>query len=369
MENSKAIELIEKSERIGMVLPRDPNIDTLASVEVFWRVLEERGKIVGLLGNEAKKSVFPNLFKKVAAGSVLPKEFIVSLDTAQSPVGEMRYEKGDGRIDIVFSPKHLPIHPDTVSFREGRVRCDLLVAFGVQDLEKDAADINTPELFTQTPIINIDRSGKNQNFGEVNLLAPNMSSLAEIVYELTAALTQAPLSSELATLLFGAMVAETDHFKTDATNAETFRIASELLRLGADRGTAKKLFENQQSLPLLQLYGRAAVRSRIEENSGMVWSFVTTEDFEKTGRTERDIPEVLEHIESSFPAHRIAALLWQNPEEKVIRAILAGNRGTLESIASRGEGAFQSPHLVLTATFEDFRAAETGVRALLEGKE
>ena len=91
IDSTKAIELIEKSEHIGVLIPKRADADCLASLEVLLRMLETRGKIVGFLESlEPGAPLASDFFPKIAATSVLPKEFIISLDTTTSPVSQLR---------------------------------------------------------------------------------------------------------------------------------------------------------------------------------------------------------------------------------------------------------------------------------------
>lgn len=149
------------------------------------------------------------------------------------------------------------------------------------------------------------------------------------------------------------------------------------MRLGADRSAAQSLLSEQTPLNLLQLFGRASVRSKINEKRGVLWSFVTSDDFDKTGRSPKDLPRVMEYVQRETPDKKFVALLWQEPESsakggsasggKNISVLFGGERNTLEAIKSSAGGEFQSPHLALEKRFKNFLEAEEYVTSLLEG--
>lgn len=357
-----AVELLEKSSHIAILLPADAEHDCLVSAEVLSQTLEGRGKLVGFVTNTPSK-VSPSLFPKLSYGRSLPKEFVVSLDTSFSPVAQLRYEKGEGKIDIIFSPKQESLKKEAVSFRDGKMLCDSVIAIGVPDIENSEIE---PHLLSEVPILNIDISPHNKQYGEINLVSPEKSAVSETVYELLTLLCQEPLAKDSATLVLSALIAKTNHFSSAATSADVLLASSELLRLGADLSSAQHASKDTKSSSLVQFLGRASVRSRLDEEHGVLWSFITAEDFEKTGRSPADIALVTEHIRKEFPPHRISALLWQNPEDSIVRATLAGKREILETLEARGAGKFQSPHLLLSSTFQTFREAEEIVASLLD---
>lgn len=365
METSKVIEFFEKAERIALLIPSSPNLDVLVSAEIISSILASRGKIVGLLSPLKKESLDKELFPQLMRSHSLPKEFIVSLNTSLAPISQMRYDKGENSLDVIFTPKLSAITRESVSFKEGRISADAVVTCGIESIESLNGSLDVaPEFFTETPILNIDISPKNSNFGEVNFILPEKTAIAEAIYELVTSLTETPLEKDAATLVLGALLEKTEGFQSSHTQADTFLLASELMRLGADFARARAL-RGTKPLALTQLMGRAAVRSRLDDKKGVLWSFVTAEDFEKTGRTPDDIPALLEHIEKEFPPHQLSALVWQDKAASTIRATLYGDHTKLAELETAGSGTFQSPYLLINSTFATFREAEDKINSLL----
>lgn len=369
MEIQKAIELIEKSARMGILLSPSPTLDVLASAEILCRFLEERGKTSGFLNPPPPQALGgKNFFKKISEPAPLPKEFIISVDVSKGPVSQLRYEKNENNIDVIFSPKNSRLHKDLVSFKEGKIQCDCVIALGVEDLESiNGHEDLGPGFFVETPVLNIDFSLDNKKYGETNLVGNNKASISEMIYDLVSSISQSPLDKESATLLLAGIIDQTDSFKTSHTTADTLLTASELMRLGADNAQALSITKEIKPLNLIQLFGRASVRSKQDPGQKVLWSFLTSDDYEKTGRTPQDNTEVIKSIEKTFPPQDASVLLWQHPQEKTVHALLSGKRELLEDLQARGEGSFQSPHLSLSANFETFKEAEEFLSALLRG--
>jgi nanoRNase/pAp phosphatase (c-di-AMP/oligoRNAs hydrolase) len=362
MDTTKAIELIEKAQHIAMLIPSSPDLDILASAEALAVRLKGQGKQIGFMAPVSKKN-FPNdTFLAISSSPLLPREFIVSLNTSTSPISQLRYEKTENSTDIIFSPKESPILKESISFREGKTLCDLCLCLGVQNIEK-LEGIST-ELTSEIPVLNLDISGDNGRYGEVNLVDPERSSLGELTYDFLTNIRQEPLDKKSATLLLAGIIFKTNHFSYKTT-ADTLLCASELMRLEANLMDAEKLAKDAKSPALLQLQGRAMVRSKFDEEKGVLWSFVTAEDFEKTGRTADDIPSLLNHVQKEFPPHLITAMLCQTGEGGGIAVTLAGSRTSLEALEVLGAGKFQSPYLRISSSFESFREAEEIVGSLL----
>ncbi len=359
MDFSKAQGLIEQSERVAVITPDSPSIDCLASAEALITALTERGKIAGVVKTPATTD--PSLtdsFPRVLTSQPLPKEFIVSVNTAETPIAQLRYEKLDDRVEVVLTPKSLPVSREHVSFREGSIRVDAAVLVGVSNPEALTLPDVEPGFFKDTPLVNIDVSPENTRFAEANVVNDTHASLSELTYRLLTQNAHTTLSSEIQTLLLAGIVSATDTFRAPATTPETLRAASELMQGGANRDRAHLLARAARPLSLVQLVARASVRSKIDSGNGVLWSFVTAEDFEKTGRSKEDLPLVLEHLTHEVPAHRGLFLLWQERLGAPIHAAFRGNGTLAEAVQARTDGAWQNPNFILERSFGNFIEAE-----------
>lgn len=366
MDIQKAIQLLERGNHIAFILPQNPSFDCLASSEIIAQALEARGKRVGFTipaGNSLpiRKDIFP----AAAAATPLLKEFVVSLNTTDAPITELRYEKRDGGIDVIFSPKTTQLAEYLVSFRNGKTLCHAAITFGIPRIEElESLPSFPPEFFTETPLIAIDTAPNHSRYGEANLVNSERSSLSEIAYIFVSSLSESPLDARQATLALAGILSATDELRNPAAGADTLLASSELLRLGADRLEAQKYLSSAATHDLNPLLGRALIRSKQDE-AGVFWSLLTSEDFEKSGKSPRDIPQLMPALEKNHAPESVLTLLWQNPSTQKIHATLAGPQEKLEAIKESSAGEFQSPYLALSLTFSSFREAETHVSRLI----
>lgn len=365
-ELQKAKDLIAKSEHIALLLPARPDTDCYTAAEALARTIVARGKHAAFLPSIAADAVpAGSACTAVLNPAPLIREFVISIATHAVPVAQLRYEKHDDRIDIILSPRSSPIREDSFSFREGKIQCDCIITLGVPDIEAVPALAGVePAFFTETPIIAIGNTPDHKSYGEINLLSPKGAPLSEIVYMLITEKSVSKPESAVATLLLAGIMAHTAGFRAPMESS-THTSAAELIDLGAEHDRAAELAETHQPFALRQLAARAAVRSKQSDDGRVLWSFLTAEDFEKTGRAVADAPYVSSALAREFPRHRISVLLWQDPAMRRIRASLLGERPLLESIAARETSAFQSPTLALSSDFESFNTAEERLTALL----
>lgn len=366
-DKQKTREIIGRSEQAAILLPARPSIDAIAAAEVIARALAQQNIHAGFLPSVAPDAAeTPEAFARVRNPRSLTREFIIAIDTLQSPMGQLRYEKHDDRIEIILSPKSSPVREDALSFREGKVQCDCLIAIGVPDVEAlSPAPLGlTPQFFTEIPIIAIGNADDQKSYGEINFISPGQAPLAELAYEFLKAAGLDALDPEAATLLLAGIVHETRNFRSPV-RVNTHLTAAELLRAGADHAKAALLAEAERPFPLLQLIARASVRSKESDDGKILWSFLTAEDFEKTGRAARDAAAVLEALPRFFAPHPAEVLLWQDPASREIRGIIRGEHAVLAAVALREQGELRNPAFALGAAFLNFLEAEQRIASLL----
>lgn len=367
MDLTKAIELLEKAEHVAILLPPKSGIDHLASAEILVSFLSGRGKRVGFFSSPiASAAPHAHGFPMLALAHPLLREFVVSVATVHTPISQLRYEKRDEVVDIILSPKHLALREEQVHFRDGKYLCDAAILLGVEDGESVGDAVRaSPEFFAETPLVNIDISPKNKRYGEANLIDEKRASVSEIVYELTAGMSETPLPPEQATLLLAGIIEATRDFTTSDLKADTLLTASELMRLDASLVEARKLIYAMLPRALAQLANRAAVRSKKETDTGVFWSFLTPEDFGKTGGTPAMIPDVLLRLSATFPGEEFIALVWQDALQVPVQVIFAGEHPMLSELALHGEIIRNGAMTTLATPFSSFREAEEKIHTTL----
>lgn len=369
MDFSPAIELIDNAKHVGLILPPHPDTDVLASAEVMVRFLASRNIYVGIITQLDHDSLDSNTtLSSLASLKPLTKEFIISLDTAAAPMSQLRYERIDSRVDIILSPSSYSIPQDNISFHQGQIQCDCIIALGIDDIKQiDAAalDIN-PSLFSEIPIIAIDISLKHAAYGKINLIDPSFSALAELTYRFLSSFPHSAIPHESATLLLSGVLHRTKSF-TILANTDTLLMSHELMGLGAEYKTAHNLSRDHVPFSLMPLIGRALARSRIDDEKKIVWSCITQNDFLATARLPQDTTRILNRIRKEFPHTRACILLWQYPNSQEIHASLAADTELLERIHEKMRGEYNDTHIEFSDTYDSFLRAENTITALLDG--
>lgn len=312
---NNAVAIIEKSASIAVALPRTHEADYKKSAEALLRMIKRCGKRAMLLQDAREDAQTPPGPRDLPDAPL--RELIISINE-NAPLAEFYYEQQDnGATDIVLIPKNAPLSQAHISFRNGKPVFDCLIAIGIPDIETAAQESYVAHaLKEKLPLINIDTHPENTRYGTVNLIGPGTSSPAECVDELLV--------------------------RWEETSGKT-------------------------PLSFMQLLGRASARSKMSHRDAVLWSFLTREDFQTTGRSRADVTRVLAFLDQSFPPHRLTVLAAQPPlSQKGVCVFLSGERALLDRVHALTPSRFMSPHLELIASHDTFKDAEDGITALLE---
>jgi phosphoesterase RecJ-like protein len=339
--DQQIFEYIKKSNKILVLLPQALTEDGLASGLAFKLFLDKLQKDVVLVsGGE-----LPENLKFLPATSSLQKEistvksFVITVDTSAKKLEEVSYQSATGKVSIYLKSKSQEFAPEDLSFSSEKFPVDLIVALDAASME-DFGKIfeQHADLFFETPKINIDNKASNGYFGTVNLVDVTATSVAEILTELLHKYEDQLVDEDIATCLLAGIIAKTHSFQHVHTTPRSFLKASELVSLGARQQEIIKYIYKTKSLSLLKLWGRALARMRINEQTKIIYSVLTTNDFEKAESSELDLLPTLREFVENLNGYRIVALLAE-PTKGNLRLVAAVHEQVIpENFAQNLEG-------------------------------
>lgn len=363
----EALNIINKSRAISVALPEKAGWDEFAAGQAMVRTLNSGGKRARLLFSGEAPRLFNELFPNGAAvnDETSLSDFIIEVSLKSSPIKELQYDRNENSLNIILTPKDRPIQKENISFRRGKTACDLIVAIGVGKLENiGRAFEESPDFFYETPVVAINVTALGEEFGEVELSDLTKSSVSEITAELLFEFSPESVDKLAATMLLSGIIEKTKNFSNGRTRPSTFAAAAGLVERGANLDEIVRVLKKTKPLSLLQLWGRASIRSRIDDERKTLISFLTKDDFLKTGVVPEDsLPFVLDRIEEHFALPENFALLWQHPEREEIRVLFkspnhAANKEAAPYTANHG-------YRELTGPFASFQEAEEAIHSLL----
>ncbi len=209
------------------------------------------------------------------------------------------------------------------SFMPAQFPYDLLITLGAVDKESMGTLYEeVPDIFYEIPIINIDNSSNNEQFGQVNIVSPVASSVAEIVGDLLLTLAHKKVSRPIAQCLLTGIISATNSFQKHNTTPHALTLASTLIELGADQQTIIQHLYRNQTFSLLQLWGRAMKNlAPAKCHSKIIISTLTHSDIVRVSAHKHHIHAIVEKMSENYPVGKIFVLLYEKEDHVFIALV------------------------------------------------
>jgi phosphoesterase RecJ-like protein len=131
-------------------------------------------------------------------------------------------------------------------------------------------------------VIVIDHHISNDGFGDITVIHPEIAASAQLATYLIEALGW-PIDETVATCLMVGIVTDTGRFQYSSTTGETMRVAARLIDAGVKPEVIGQAIYESVPFGYLQLSSAVLGRATLEEDLGLVWSTMTSEDLEAAG--------------------------------------------------------------------------------------
>jgi bifunctional oligoribonuclease and PAP phosphatase NrnA len=179
-------------------------------------------------------------------------------------------------------------------------------------LECDSIQRTRLEGLDRQFLISIDHHVSGKPFAHVNWIDPKAVATAEMVYRL-AREAGVPISPEIATCLYTAVLTDTGSFMFEGTDAHTFGLARELVLAGADPARCARNIYFAHSTAKLRLLGAAL--SNLHREGSLAWIWVTREQMERFDAKEEDC-EGLVNYALSIQDVQVAIFFRELPDKR-----------------------------------------------------
>lgn len=217
--------------------------------------------------------------------------------------------------------KFLPGYADVASEFPKDFTPDTIIVSGCSNLERTGM-IELGR--TKAKILNFDHHPDNQLYGDINVVDPSASSVAELTYNFFKA-TGWPVTSEIATCLLTGIITDTGSFLHSNTQPSTLKAASELMRKGARTTLVAKHTFKGKNATALRAWGRALQNAWLDSEKGMICSIITTEDLDELGNPPLAAFEGIVETLNKVPEAAFALFLKQDGQ--VIKGSLRSDPG------------------------------------------
>jgi phosphoesterase RecJ-like protein len=133
--------------------------------------------------------------------------------------------------------------------------------------------------------VSIDHHETFTEYAAVNYVVPSAAATAELLYRLAQA-APVPITPDIATCLYTAVLTDTGSFCYSCTSAETFGLARAMVLAGADPAAIAQQVYFSNPAAKMHLLGRAL--SHLQCHDSISWMHVSEADMLASGATEQD---------------------------------------------------------------------------------
>lgn len=302
--------------------------DAIASALAFYGILEKNNKNIDIVSPNFALQEFleflPNA-KKIKNSISATRQAEISVNIKESGVKDFSYKVDGDHLKIYLTPKEGAFNLKNLKTNDGSLQYDLIIVLDTPELAL-LGDVYTKNkiLFDNLPIINIDHSPRNENFGEINLIDIKNSSTAEILWHILE--KSKNLDEKIIDCILAGIISKTKNFRRPNINPQTLEIVGKLIGLGGRREEIVKALYKTKAVETLKLWGRAL--ARLKQDNQIIWSLLTRNDFIHSGASEEMLPDVIHELIANSPQTDIVVLLFENNDGK-IKAILYSEKTNL----------------------------------------
>ncbi|MGI6347705.1 MAG: DHH family phosphoesterase [Patescibacteria group bacterium] len=321
--------LIEKSRNILISFPIDWDGDAVSSSLALALYLKGLGKNVDV-GAEKMKN-FVNFTTPLSSFKFLPgfseiktslehlMNFVVSVDLKHAKVSQVKYTIEEGKLNFIISPQDGFFTKEDIKSSMSGFKYDLIITINSNNLESLGRiyDSNI-DFFYKTPIINIDNSPKNEDFGQLNIVDLTAVATSDIIFEKLLFPFEDRISEDVATCLLAGIIIKTKSFKTNNLTPKTLKITSRLIELGARREEIVNNLYRSRSLPTLKLWGRVLNNLSFSDNNHIVWTTLFKNDFKESKSGEENLQDVIDELIVSIPSAKLIVIFYSLSELSVL---------------------------------------------------
>lgn len=180
----------------------------------------------------------------------------------------------------------------------------------------ECSDITRPDLahLNQQFIVNIDHHSTTALFGSINWIDSTASAVGEMIYNLCKAMG-VRVTREIADCVYTALLTDTGSFHFSNTTERTFKVASELLRIGVKPARVAEAVFNSHPWSKLELLGKVLATAKHDATGRIAWIRQTLEMKERAGASDEDSSNFVNYPMSVGEVEAVAFLKESAPGE------------------------------------------------------
>jgi len=295
--------ILDSADKVLITGPANPNLDVLGSA-IAWQIfLSQQKKKVDICfeGQVPYYNFLPKQDILNSLGNL--NKFKIILDVSKTKVKQLSYDMDDDNLVIDLVPDNGVFSSKDVTTDRGEYKYDLIISLGADSLDAMGKIFSENRHFFQSkPIINIDTSVLNENYGQLNIVESNITSLSEISYYFL----QKNIDQDIATCLLAGMILATNSFQSPKVTPDSLDLASQLIIKGAKRSEIIEALYRTRDINTLKSWGK--VLSRLKKKSHIIISYL---NHDEADNLPQDFSDMIRDLILSTPKAQVAIIFYQ----------------------------------------------------------
>lgn len=308
---------LQRANRPLIVLRETPHADDVATAFALTKALKGMKKEADIVsgGGPAPQSLafLEGPVIKPAVPNI--RSITIHLDVSKTKVDQLSYAVEGDELRVHITPKNGLWTQDDITVATSSYRYDLIIMIGVPDMPA-LGDFATEyaDFIFHTPIINIDHTPANEQYGHVNMVDVTAVANGEVLYEMLSRIDTNMVDASMATCFLTGMIAKTKSFKTPNVTPKTLKVVGTLINAGAKRDEIVEKLYRTRSVETLRLWGRALARLKADTDKHIVWTLLTKDDFLHAGTDERALDDIVEELLMQSPEAHVVAIFHEHAD-------------------------------------------------------
>ncbi len=333
---------VEKSKDVLILIPENPSGDAVGSAWALYFFLQKKeiNATIAFSNHLSDKYSFLPKPEQILTEISGARDFVLSFNTTYNKITNVRTEESESKLEIHLTPEKGNLNPKDFSFILAKFKYDLMVVIDSPDFESLGKIYEkNPDLFFEVPIINIDHRSTNDNFGQINLVDITASSCSEILGAALDHINANLIDKTIADCLLTGIISATESFQTKNTTPKALLAAATLMDKGADQQTIIRWLYKTQPLHVLKLWGRAMANLNWDEQSKLVWTNLSVEDFVQSRSSQTDVLVILEKLQENYSEGKIFMAIYNDTPSSTVALLKSADQLLLKKIQPFFNGA------------------------------
>ncbi|MBI4091219.1 hypothetical protein HY419_00540 [candidate division WWE3 bacterium] len=182
-EGKQVTDLIKEAGKIAIVPSRASGMDGLCAAVGLFRTLKSSGKETALIYPFQIPYDAGDLISKSEIAEVRgSRDLVIGIDYGGTPIEKVNYQIEGSIFKLILHPVSRDFDTKRINFSTSGFNFDLIFSIGAQKLEDHEALFREyGDEIKKSMVINIDNSGRNENYGTMNVVEPENDSLSLLV--------------------------------------------------------------------------------------------------------------------------------------------------------------------------------------------